>query len=588
MFASRTLRAWCGRAALCLLLLALPAPAFAQRSWRIADFHAIVNVMENGEVFVDERITLVFVGQWNGIYRNIPIEYPGPNDTNYSLFLTVRKVSDGQDNALKYEQRTAGGERRLKIYVPGARDTTRVVRILYSVRNAIRYFPDHDELYWNVTGNDWPVPIDHAGAEAYFPGTAAGQLRAQAFTGVYGSHDQEATATTAGAKAVFETSNPLPMRGGLTIDVYIPKGILDQPGPFTRALWFVRSNPIVLLPLASFLVMFGLWWWKGRDPEIGLSVAAMYEPPKDFSPAEVGTMVDDSVDPRDITSTLIDLAVRGFIKIEERTEKGLIFDTTDYLFRLLKPRAEWEKLRPHERTMLGKIFTGTKAGETTLLSSLRNHFYTVLPTIKTEVIAELKRKSVYSVDPEQANAWRLLGVALIALPFILLQVFTSVQVFTSFWLAALAIVLSLVIVWLFGRQMSAKTFSGQKDYIAVLGFQEFMTRVDADRLKTLPPTTFEKCLPFAMALGIEQQWAKKFEGILQTPPDWYAGSNAVPMHFSPYSFSRGLGGLTSQAQTAFVSAPRSSSSGSGFSSGGGFSGGGFSGGGFGGGGGGAF
>jgi uncharacterized membrane protein len=150
----------------------------------------------------------------------------------------------------------------------------------------------------------------------------------------------------------------------------------------------------------------------------------------------------------------------------------------------------------------------------------------------------------------------------------------------------ISIALALLIVWLIGRQMTAKTLSGQKDYIYVLGFQEFMTRVDADRLKRMPPDTFEKCLPFAMALGVEHQWSKKFEGILQTPPQWYQGYGPGYTNFNPYLFTNSLGGMASQAHDTFVSAPRSESSGSGFSSGGG--GGGFSGGGFGGGGGGAF
>ena len=571
-----------------LVLLACCMPA-AARSWRIADFTSNIEVSEKGETRVTEKITLVFEGHWNGIYRNIPVEYPGPNATNYSLFLKVTDVTDEYGGSLKYESHTEQGERRLKIYVPGADDTTKTVNIAYTVRNAVRYFPDHDEFYWNVTGNDWPVPIDHAAAHVIFPGNTAGQLRAQGFTGVYGSHDQEVTSQVNGSAAIFETTNPLPMRGGMTIDVYIPKGILHEPSALANAIDFVRSNPIVFLPLAALIVMFSLWYWKGRDPDVGLSVAPMYEPPKDLTPAEVGTIIDDSVDPRDITCTLVDLAVRGYIKIEEKQEKVLLFTTTDYVFHLLKPRVAWTDLSDHERTMMEKLFIGGTAGESISLSSLRNTFYTAIPTIKDQIIGELKAKNVYSVDPEQANVWRLLGVALIAVPFIALQWLGIADMFSSVWLAAVSIAAALVIVWLFGRQMSAKTLSGQKTYIEVLGFQEFMTRVDADRLKTMPQDTFEKCLPFAMALGVEHQWSKKFEGILQTPPQWYQGYGPGYMNFNPYVFTNGLGNMASQAHDTFVSAPRSNSGGSGFTSGGGFGGGGgFSGGGFGGGGGGAF
>ena len=571
-----------------LLLMAAALPATA-RSWRIADFQSSVFIGEDGDTRVTEQITLAFIGQWNGIYRNIPVEYPGPNDTNYSLFLKVQSVTDGDDQPLKYEQHTENGERRLKIYIPGAADTTKVVKITYRVSNAVRYFPDHDEFYWNVTGNDWPVPIDHAAASVLFPSNAAGQLRAQAFTGVYGSHDQEATANVEGNSANFATTNPLPMRGGLTIDVYIPKGILKEPSNFAKAVDFIRSNGIVLLPLGAFLVMFGLWYWKGRDPEIGLSVAPMYEPPKDFTPAEVGTIIDDSIDPRDITCTLVDLAVRGYIKIEEHRQDVLVFHTTDYILHLLKDRNQWGDLSAHERTMLSNIFIGTQAGETMAISSLRNRFYTAIPTIKDNILAELKDKDVYRVDPAQANSWRVFGIAIIAAGVIVVQWSGLADLFSSFWLAAVSIAVSIVVVWLFGRQMSAKTLSGQKTLIQVLGFQEFMTRVDQDRLRTMPPDTFEKCLPFAMALGVEHQWSKKFEGLIKDPPQWYSGYGPGYTTFNPYMFTNSINGMTSSAGQAFVAAPRSSSSGSGFGGGGSFGGGGgFSGGGFGGGGGGAF
>jgi uncharacterized membrane protein len=121
---------------------------------------------------------------------------------------------------------------------------------------------------------------------------------------------------------------------------------------------------------------------------------------------------------------------------------------------------------------------------------------------------------------------------------------------------------------------------GARTRVQILGFQEFMNRVDADRLKRMPPDTFEKFLPFAMALGVEHRWAKAFEGIVQNPPNWYQGDWTT---FNTFYFVNSLGTMTQTAGAAFVSAPRASSSSSGWS-GGGFSSGGFSGGGFGGGG----
>jgi len=544
----------------CVALAALPARA----DWRIADFRSTVNLDRQGKAEVSERITVAFSGVYRGIYRDIPLEYPGLHGTNYSLFLKITGVTDGSGSKLKYESSIRNGYRHLKIYIPGAEDTTRTVEIDYTVPNAVRYFPSYDEFYWNVTGNDWPVPIDHASAYVHLPENTAGNIRAQAFTGLYGSISHDATAEVNGANTRFETTNPLAMRGGLTIDIYIPKGILQQPGPLTRAGWFLRSNPLVLLPPWALVVMFCLWWFKGRDPNPGLSVAPMYEPPADMTPAEVGSLIDDKVNPRDITSTIVDLAVRGFVKIEETVDQGLIFHHKDYIFHLLIPRQKWTGLAPHERVMLENIFAGDATE--TRLSSLKNRFYTAIPVIRDDIMSALRRKGMYLIDPNSANAYMLGGAALAAAPFILLAVTGAADVFGSVPLAVVTIALAALIVWLFGRQMTCKTLKGARTRVAVLGFGEFMNRVDADRIKRMPPDTFEKFLPFAMALGVEHHWAQAFAGIVKAPPNWYVSPNGVM--FNPILFSSTMHSMSYDMNQVFISAPRASSSGSGWSGGG--------------------
>jgi uncharacterized membrane protein len=568
---------------LAVLLCLLTALASA-KSWRIADFQDTISVNQDGSAVVTERIALVFEGEWHGIHRTIPIEYPGPSGTNYELFLDVKTVTDGQGNKLKYESSTANGSRDLKIYIPSAVDTTRTVEISYSVRNGTRFFKDYDEFYWNVTGNDWPVPIDHASATVRFPLAAAGSLRAQAFTGVYGSAGHDATSDVLGDTAKFETNNPLPMRGGLTIDVYIPKDVLREPSALRKFFWFIAGNPIVFLPPVTLAVMFTLWWYKGRDPDPGMSVAPMYEPPAGISPAEAGTLLDDTIHPRDITSTMIDLAVRGYIKIEETAEKVLLFTHRDYVFHLLKPQANWgSELAPHERVMLENLFAG---GQETRLSSLKNRFYTAVPVIRQDIMAQLKSKGIYLLDPASANGYSIVAAIGIVAFFGILQYLRWGNFLSSIPILIICAGISAIIFWLFARVMTAKTAKGARTRIAVLGFQEFMNRVDAERLKLMPPTTFEKYLAYAMALGVEHHWAQAFAGIVKDPPQWYVGpGGAYGAGFNPIFFSSSMHIMATDMHQVFVSAPRASSSGSGFGGGGG---GGFSGGGFGGGGGSAF
>ena len=568
----------------CLCCLFLSSVVFA-KSWEITDFRDTISVGEDGHVVVSERIELSFEGEWHGIHRTIPIEYPGPRGTNYRLYVDVIAVTDANGSKLKYEAHTSNGFRDLKIYIPDATDTRKVVQIEYAVRNGIRYFENYDEFYWNVTGNDWPVPIEHASAFVHFSDNAAGSLRAQAFTGTYGSTGHEAKAEVKGPDVAVETTTPLAMRGGLTLDVYIPKGILKEPSSLTRSFWFLGGNPIVFLPFVTLGVMGVLWWYKGRDPDPGLSVAPMYEPPKDISPAEAGTLIDDTIHPRDITCTLVDLAVRGYIKIEEIVDKGLVFHHKDYIFHLLKSPTEWGGLAPHEQVMLSNVFAG--GGTQTRLSSLKNHFYTAIPLIRQDIMSSLKSKGMYLLDPESANGYSIAAAIFILLPFAIAQFTGYADFFNSITGLIGALLVSALIWWLFARQMTAKTTKGGRTRVAVLGFQEFMHRVDEDRLKRMPPNTFEKYLPYAMALGVEHIWAQKFAGIIQNPPQWYTSPNGITT-FNPIFFSSSMHSMASDMHQVFVSAPRASSSGSGWSGGGFGGGGGFSGGGFGGGGGSAF
>ena len=568
-----------------LALFSLFACEAQARELRIEKFSSEILVAPNGSIDVTEVITVRFIGgPWHGLYRSIPVEYVTPQQLNYSLFLTVKNIADSDGNKLKFEASRERHYRKLKIFVPNADNSTHTISIEYTVSDALRFFEDHDELYWNITGDEWDVPIQTADARIILPeGTT--NIRANVFTGSFRSTAHDADVGVVGNGVEVRTRDPLRYHEGLTVAVAFDKGFVHEPTAFDKLSLFLRSNWPLGLPFITFAIMFYLWWTRGRDPRLR-PIAAQYEPPDQLTPGEAGTLVDNSADMRDITSSIVDLAVRGYMVIEEHQKDrmlGLVHDK-DYNFVLKKERSEWGTLKPHEQVLLNGFFTMGTVGESVSMSNLENRFYKNLPDIKSRIFESLVTHGYYRRRPDSVRA-SYIGIGVV---IGLLSIWGGTGIASSMGMAPLpfiiAGVLSAVIICGFGWFMPAHTEQGARALEGVLGFEDFLNHVESDRfnrtIKT--PQMFEKFLPFAMALGVEKNWSKAFQGIMTQPPDWYRGSYGP--NFYPMMFTNDLSAMSSRASSVLASAPRSSG-GSGFGGGGG---GGFSGGGFGGGGGGGF
>jgi len=569
-----------------VLLLLFSPSAFAQRRYEISDFDAEINISPNSSTDVTENITFHFIGgPWHGVYRDIPIQYAGPNGLNYSYFLTVKSIEE-DGRPLKFESSTQRQFRHLKIYVPNADDSSHTIAIRYVISNALRFFPDHDEFYWNITGNYWEVPILHASAHIVFP-DAVRNLRTRVFTGPLGSRAHDATVNVVGSGVDVRADGTLAPRDGLTIAIACDKGVLHEPTRLELFFLYLRSNWPLIIPVLVFPLMFWWWWTRGRDPALR-PIAAQYEPPAQLSPGEVGTLIDNSVDMRDITATIVDLAVRGYLTIEERDVSHLLGLThsKDYFFHLKKPIADWAALKPHEQQLLNGIFDQGIVEETVALSTLKNKFYTNISPMKSQIFMALVGRGYYTKRPDSVRA----GYFMFGVLSALFLIWAGTSYANNSGMAPLSFVIAGILTGLvicgFGWFMSARTIAGARALEQLLGFKDFLEHVESDRFNRMikTPQMFEKFLPFAMALGAEKNWSKAFQGIYTQPPQWYQGSSFGPT-FYPSAFVSNLGSLSSQAGDIMSSAPTSSGS-SGFGGGGG--GGGSSGGGGGGGGGGAF
>jgi uncharacterized membrane protein YgcG len=574
---------WFMAGAVLVLTLALNSAANG-RELKIDRFDGDIVIVPNGVIAVTESIQVHFIGSWSGFYREIPVEYVTPQGLNYSLFLSVRRVSDENGNSLKYESSRERHYRKLKIYVPNARDVTRTIIIEYTVSNALRFFEDHDELYWNVTGDEWDFPIRSANARIVLPNGTT-NLRANAFTGVYGSRASNAVAEINGNRVAFHTLQSLGYREGLTVAVGFDKGFVREPSLTYKFVLFLGSNWPLAAPIVAFFYMFWIWWSRGRDPHLR-PIAVQYEPPDRLSPGEVGTLIDDSADMRDVTATLVDLAVRGIVVIQEHTTERMmgLWQSQDYSFILKKDRAEWASLKPHEQVLLSGIFSGGRAGEMVLMSSLENRFYKTLPAIQGRLLDSLVEHHYYRRRPDTTRYFYIvLGLVLGFLIF-----WGGGYVGGLLGMQSLPFIIAAIatgaVICIFGWFMPARTMQGTRALEAVLGFEDFLDHVESDRFNRVikTPEMFEKFLPFAMALSVEKNWSRAFEEIYREPPNWYVGGYGP--RFYPMSFVQRLDAMSTRAGSVMRSAPRSSG-GSGFGGGGG---GGRSGGGFGGGGGGGF
>jgi uncharacterized membrane protein YgcG len=566
------------------------APARAERSLSIESFDARVVVNLAGVTDVTETIQVRFNGSWNGLYRTIPVEYQTPQGFNDSLRLWIVSVTGEGGVALRYQTSRERHNLKVKAWVPGAVDVVKTIVIRYQVANALRFFEEHDELYWNVTGDEWDMPIARATATIDLPAEVE-NVRATSFTGGYGSRENAAQVQVAGPEVRVHTVQGLAFREGLTVAVAWNPGVVHRPTTAEVTAGFVRSNVLLLVPLVVFAGMWRLWAARGRDPR-RRPIVVRYDPPDDLGPGEIGTLVDDSADLRDVTATLVDLAVRGFIRIDEHEDSWLfgLFTHKDYNLVSLHPIADWTPLLSYERKVLEGVFEGSGVKVThedapgrhpvVKLSDLQNKFYKTLPGIRSGMLDRLVANGVYVKRPDGVRA-RYMGLGVVVGAGVLMGgLMLSTRLGLSPAAAIVAGVASAIIGVAFGYHMPARTEKGARTREAAMGFEEFLRRVESDRFERVikTPEMFEKFLPYAMALGVEKHWAKAFDGICKEPPSWYHGSRASA--FSTGMFVGHLGQMSASAGSAMASSPRSSG-GSGFS-------GGSSGGGSGGGGGGGF
>lgn len=556
---------------LSFVLTFVALPGLASAAEVIRDFSVTVKPDGGRRLVFEESIEYDFgEASRHGIFRYIPETYDR-NGGTYNYHLEVIGVwRDGQ--AEPYAVSRSGGNVDIKI---GDADRTitgaHVYVIRYATDRAINFFDTHSELYWNVTGNGWQVPIEKVSIDfGYLDAIQPENVRTDCFTGVYGSTQKDCDVADGPNGAGFTSRRVLQPSEGLTV-VWGFEGGQNFPAPtfWEKAKMLLADNFVLFLPFIVFAFMFWRWWTKGKDAKLN-TVIPEYEAPRKFTPAMVGAaMTSATVPDRTVTATIIDLARRGYLKIKFGEKKGLF--GTSQTFTFVKQVGDEAALRDYEKTVLIGLF---KSGDEQSVDGLKDgKFYTTVSSFRNQVTKHINALKLFDKNPTLVRTGYIVAAAAV--------------VFVGFAMSGNALgsfsaVVSGIIVAVFGWVMPRRTSEGTQVLTDIEGFKWFLSVTEKDRMDfhnapERTPEQFQALLPYAIVFGVENKWAAQFASMHLPPPDWATG-NVSSMNTVLLASS--LSSLHSAASSAAFSPPSSAGSG-----GSGFSGGGSGGGGGGGGGG---
>lgn len=558
--------------------LFVSAQMIGQNQEAIVSFDADIIVNTDNSIDVTEKIIYqTGPAEHHGIYRDI---YPYSSEGKKMSIKDV-VVVDESGAPHKFQVSNVGKNIRIKIGDPNTTFSgEKTYLVTYHGTNAVAKLGDLDEIYWNVTGNEWGMPIYVARARVTLPPSITPTISQEAcYFGVKGSTNKCSSFIESNTAVVFAAPGVLNPGEGITVAVGFPKGTVVPYPPLSIVtdmfLVYLPWVISILMVVGTFFFSFRYWYQKGRDPKGTGVIVPYYDVPGDLTPMEVVGILHEDVSAGSISAEIVYLATKGYLKIVYLENKILgIFNLSDY--ELIKLKDPLDVSNDFDRKLLNELFS-VAPFDKVVLSKLKNVFYKQLPSLKDYAVKALLKKGYYKNLGKMGKGGKAVGAA-VFLSFACIWIFDVVSSASSQMVLSpvvIGLIVSVGIFLIIYRLSPAKTEMGVATKEQLLGLKMYLQIAEKDRLAfhnapEKKPEIFEKLLPYAMVLGVEKAWAKEFEGIYTTPPSWYSGP--ASSHFSARTLSNSLASFGAFATTSLASAP--GGSGGGGSSGGGGGGGG--------------
>ena len=624
------------------LAAALLGASSASAEERILDFDSKIAVQKDGAIDVTETIRVNAENNAirDGIYRDFPTRYTIPNGGRVKIGFTLLDTTlDG--SPVQSSREAHGNGVRIKLGDPDSFVSTgeHSYTIHYRATRELGFFKDFDELYWNVTGNGWIFPIDRASATITLP-SPVNFGEASVYTGAQGSTARDAEVLSRSPGEIrFATTSPLSSYEGLTVAAAFPKGVVDEPSENQKLGWFLADFLPVLVAVLGFgaTAAFLVYAYRraGRDPRAG-TVVPLFAPPDDLSPAAMRYVVQQSFDNRAFAAALVDAGVKGHVRLVE--EKGFLFFGGDKYVEGVstaasqplddaEQRAVNALVAPGERLELDNANHATFTNARKVLEAdyqkrfdgivfKRNYewigyaisvwlggaYLTAVAILFSEsigfgpvflipagalVVGALVWRAASGVATAFGCILKIIAFICIAAAAMSAFVAIPLALEAGRWLPILIAALGLPLALSILFWISAPTPSGRAMLDRIAGFKQYLSITEAERLDRMQApkdtlTLFERYLPYAIALGVENRWADRFATQLAAAATgaaagqtfgWYSGSHSPWNDTSGFVDSLGTS-LSSSISSASTAPGSSSGSGGGGSSGGGGGGGG--------------